>query len=541
MCRARLRALLTSPVFASCSLRISGLFSAACITLSLLQPAFAAELIIHEREVPLRLSQTLNAEAPVGPMSVSPSAPGMTPTPPRLQPTPIEEDFPRIATIDLTAPPVDLWQRIRNGFAMPNLDSPLVAERQAYYLNRPGALKVMTQRSRRYLYHIVAELERRGLPTELALLPMVESAYNPLAQSPAKALGMWQFIPSTGRSYNLTQNWWLDQRRDIIASTNAALDYLQTIYEMNGDWHLALASYNWGENAVAKAVARNQAKGLPTDYLSLTMPGETRYYVPKLQALKNIIADPALFGIRLDPIPNKPYFNTVDMPATMDVATAAKLAEIPLDEFMALNPAYSHPIMPDNGSSSLVLPADRVSVFQANLEQHERQDKPLSLWKTTTLKAKEKLDAVASHFGITTGRLKQINGIGPRTKTTVGMTLLVPSSPAAANEIAAQMPQPPEEPAPVVRSSTHGKTRDVHGGRSSSKNDKKSAKNGKPEKPDHSAKGNKNAKSSAKATPAKSSGGSKKSAAGKTTSKSAGKSSTKSGSSDKKPVKGHKH
>ena len=454
MCRARLRALLPSPRFLARQLRSFVLmvllvgFGVPVVT--------AAELIIRERETPLRMSPSLSTDLPGGPMTASPQAPSMTPAPARIQPTPVEEDLPPIAAIDLTTPPKDLWQRIRNGFAMPDLESPLVAERQAYYLNRPAALKVMAQRSRRYLYHIVSELEKRGMPMELALLPMVESAYNPLAHSPAKALGMWQFIPSTGKNYNLTQNWWLDQRRDIIASTNAALDYLQTIYEMHGDWHLALASYNWGENAVAKAVARNQAKGLPTDYLSLTMPGETRYYVPKLQALKNIISDPALFGIKLEPIPNKPYFDTVDMPATMDVATAAKLAEIPLDEFIALNPAYSRPIIPDNGNSSLVLPADRVSIFQANLEQHERQDKPLSLWKTTNLKPKEKLDAVASRYGISTARLKQINSIGPRTKIAPGMTLLVPSSPAAANEILSQLPQPPAEPVVVSGKNSNG-------------------------------------------------------------------------------------
>ena len=546
MCRARLRALLKSSLFTSCS---TGSWRCLLPLCGLLLPlaASAAELVIHERDVPLRLSQSLNDDLPSGPMSVPPSAPVMTPTPPRLQPTPVETDFPHIATIDLTTPPTDLWQRIRNGFAMPNLESPLVAERQAYYLNRPGAIKVMVQRSRRYLYHIVSELEKRGMPMELALLPMVESAYNPLAQSPAKASGMWQFIPSTGKNYNLAQNWWMDQRRDIIASTNAALDYLQAVYEMNGDWHLALASYNWGENAVAKAVVRNQAKGLPTDYQSLTMPGETRYYVPKLQALKNIIADPALFGFNLEPIPNKPYFDTVDLPASMDVATAAKLAEIPLDEFMALNPAYSRPLMPERDNASLVLPADRISVFQANLARHERQDKPLSLWKTTNLKPKEKLDAVAARYGISTGRLKQINGFGPRTKPVPGMTLLVPSSPAAANEIAAQMPQPPEEPEPVARNGNHRNSHDSHG-RGKADKKEKGGKVSKSDKKDHADKGGKVSKAEKSGKPGKSSGKAAPAAksAGKAKAVSGGKSSGKtaakaSSSNNKKDAKGHKH
>lgn len=431
MCRARLRAALI-PLFVF-ALALCGLATTA-----------HAEVV---PETGLRLSSDISLDKPGSISGPLPQA-AVSPAPSLTGAVPVEDDLPRIATIDLTTPPKDLWQRIRNGFGMPNLESPLVADRQAWYLNHPAALKVMVQRSRRYLYHIVSELEKRGMPTELALLPMVESAYNPHARSPAQALGMWQFIPSTGRNYNLAQNWWMDQRRDIIASTNAALDYLQNIYEMNGDWHLALASYNWGENAVAKAVARNQAKGLPTDYLSLSMPGETRYYVPKLQALKNIISDPGLFGINLEPIPNKPYFEKVDMPAAMDVATAAKLAEIPLDEFIALNPGYNRPLMPDDGNSSLVLPADRIATFQNNLIRHERQDKPLSLWKTTVLKPKEKLDAVAARYGVSVARLKQFNSIGPRMKVKPGQTLLVPSSPEAAQEIAANMPQPPaEEPA----------------------------------------------------------------------------------------------
>lgn len=367
--------------------------------------------------------------------------------------TQIEDDPPKIATIDLTVPADDLWQRMRNGFSMPNLNSPLVAERQAWYLNRPELLKTMIQRSRRYLYFIVNELEKRGMPTELALLPMVESSYNPRAYSSARALGIWQFIPSTGKHYGLEQNWYFDERRDIIASTNAALDYLQNIYEMHGDWHLALASYNWGEAAVGRAVAKNQARGLPTDYAHLTMPGETRYYVPKLQALKNIIADPELFGIKIDPIPNRPYFGTVGKPATMDVATAAHLAEIPVDEFIALNPAYNRPIMPGSTDSSLVLPVDKVAVFQSNLQQHEDEDKPLCLWKTYTLKKGEKLDAVAARSGITLARLKQLNGINHRTKVRAGFNILVPNSSAVGNSstyLLASLPQTPADPPKCV-------------------------------------------------------------------------------------------
>jgi len=342
-------------------------------------------------------------------------------------PLEVTDDLPPLKTIDLTTPPDDLWQRIRDGFAMPNLDSPLVAERQAWYLNRPELLKNLFESSRRYLYYIVNELQKRGMPTELALLPMVESAYNPMAYSSARASGLWQFIPSTGRSYRLQQNWWRDQRRDIIASTSAALDYLQTIYEMNGDWHLALASYNWGENAVARAIAKNKALGLPTDYSSLSLPLETRYYVPKLQALKNIIAQPELFGIHLDPIPNQPYFGTVSKPANMDVKLAARLAETPLAEFKALNPAYNRPVMLAGKGSPLLLPTDKVQIFLANLQTHEEQEKPLSSWRTYTMKRHERFNSVAAKFDITPAQLKQINGVTRRTRIGWGTTLLVPA------------------------------------------------------------------------------------------------------------------
>ena len=341
-------------------------------------PAFLACLLIlaparaetvHEPAPslpPLQLSQQMS-------VATEPSGVGLAPPPasqsePLWTPNAIRElrdDLPPLPTLDLTTPPTDLWQRIRNGFGMADLSSPLVADREAYYLNRPDMLRLILERSQKYLHHIVEELERRGMPTELALLPMVESAYNPLAYSRARALGMWQFIPSTGKSYKLDQNWWRDERRDIIASTNAALDYLQDLYEMHGDWHLALASYNWGEDAVARAIAKNRARGLPTDYASLTMPTETRYYVPKLQALKNIVAQPELFGLLLDPLPNRPYFQSVEMPGDMDVALAAKLAEMPLKEFIALNPAYQRPVIHGDKDAQLLLPQDKVDVSPA--------------------------------------------------------------------------------------------------------------------------------------------------------------------------------
>lgn len=332
-----------------------------------------------------------------------------------------------VKPVDLTVPPDDLWERIRKGFGMADLNHPLVAEHQAWYLNRPDYFRRITERGRRYMFHIVEEIEKRGLPTELALLPMVESAYNPEALSIAKASGLWQFIPSTGKLYGLEQNAQRDDRRDIVASTAAALEYLQRIYEMHGDWHLALASYNWGEGAVGRAVMRNTAAGLPTDYASLNMPAETRHYVPKLQALKNIIAQPELFGIELDPVANKPYFALVAEAPTMDLATAARLADVPVAEIKALNPQHKRPVIrTGEGGAQLVLPAHAVDTFMSNLENRDTTTPSGSAWRTYTLGPKETMASVVRRFGVSEWRLRRFNGLSPTVKVGPGSTLLVP-------------------------------------------------------------------------------------------------------------------
>lgn len=363
--------------------------------------------------------------------------------------------------LDLTVSPNDLWQRIRNGFGMSDLHDPLVVDRQSWYLNRPEMLQRIFARGQRYLYHIVGELEKRGMPTELALLPMVESAYNPQAVSSAKAMGIWQFIPSTGKNYDLDQNWWVDERRDIVASTDAALRYLQNVYDMHGDWHLALASYNWGEHAVARAIAKNQAKNLPTDYASLTMPAETRYYVPKLQALKNIIAQPEVFGFHLAPIPNQPYFESVVKPERIDIAVAARLAEMSVEEFVSLNPAYHRLVINGDQAGPLLLPTNKVDTFLANLARHAAEDKPLSNWQTHILAKGETLAKVAARHKLSEGRLRQINGIMGKTKVGPGFSLLVPrpGTLASAEAIAKLMPAltPPTTKAASVTLKSRGR------------------------------------------------------------------------------------
>ena len=387
---------------------------------------------------PVRESRTTNTTA----------LPPSVPSSPISDIREVTDTLPNVRMIDLVTPPDDLWDRIRNGFAMPNLSTPLVLDRQIWYASRPTYIQRMAERSRLYLYHIVDELEKRGMPTELALLPMVESAFNPMALSSARASGLWQFIPSTGKNYNLKQNWWYDARRDIVASTTAALDYLQFLYDMHGDWHLALASYNWGENAVAKAIERNKAKGLPTDYSSLTMPQETRYYVPKLQALKNILASPETFRINLDPIPNEPYFVRVPM-KDMDIKLAAQLAEMPIGELLALNPGHNRPVIQQG--DWLVLPADRAELFRTNLENH---GKPLVSWQPYTMKKGDRLEKLASDHGIALAKLKQVNSISARTKVGPGFQLLLPLKGANAEPLPAMF----APPAPTERATRESRT-----------------------------------------------------------------------------------
>lgn len=321
------------------------------------------------------------------------------------------------------AAPADLWERIRRGFAMPDLESELVRDREQWYATRPDYIFRMTERSRKYLFHIVEELERRNMPTELALLPFIESAFNPQAVSSAKAAGMWQFMPATGKYFELKQNAFRDDRRDVLASTRAALDYLQKLYGMFGDWHLALAAYNWGEGSVGRAIAKNQRAGLGTGYLDLNMPMETRFYVPKLQAVKNIVARPDSFNAQLPLIENHPYFDTVTITRDIDVALAAKLAEVPLEDFKALNPSLNKPVILAAGTPQILLPWDNATRFQRNLESYGGQ---LASWTVWVAPATMKVADAAKRVGMSEAALRNVNLIPPRMMIRAGSSLLVP-------------------------------------------------------------------------------------------------------------------
>jgi len=317
----------------------------------------------------------------------------------------------------------DLWARVRRGFTMPDLDSDLVRNREQWYASRPDYVQRMTERGGRYMFYIVEELDKRGMPTELALLPFIESAYNPQAMSTARASGMWQFIPGTGKDYALKQNIFRDDRRDVLQSTRAALDYMQKLYAMFGDWHLALAAYNWGEGSVTRAIARNQKLGLPTDYASLKMPNETQYYVPKLQAVKNIIARPADFGLTLPEIKNHPYFLSVPIERDMDVAVAVRLAGMPLDEFQFLNPQMNKPVILAAGTPQVLLPYDNANQFVRELPRHRG---PLASWTAWVVPKTVRPAEAAREVGMSEAQLREVNRIPPRMLVKAGSTLLVP-------------------------------------------------------------------------------------------------------------------
>ncbi len=336
-------------------------------------------------------------------------------------------DSATVLTAPLVAPPsIDLWQRIRAGFSMPDLDTKLADQRTRWYAEQVDYFARMTQRSSRYLYFIVEEIERRGMPTELALLPFVESAFQAEAVSSAKAAGLWQFIPSTGRDYDLEQNMWKDERRSVIDSTRAALDYLQKLHDMFGDWHLALAAYNWGEGSVSRAIEKNRRAGKPVGYTSLKMPNETQHYVPKLQAVKNIVSEPEKFGIELPPVPNSPYFVAVQKTRDIDVQTAAKLAAMTPDEFRALNPQFNRPVIVGAASPTLLLPANRLDTFNANLAAWEATGQPLASWTTYRMQPADTLASVSKRAGIAEQQLREANRIPPRYRLAAGSTILVP-------------------------------------------------------------------------------------------------------------------
>ena len=365
-------------------------------------------------------------QAEISPAEVSPTV-EVTSSPPPAPATvtaPVQKTaVDKLKIDDPSEPPADIWVRIRQGFAMPDLENDLVRDREAWYAARPDYMVRMTERSRKYLFHIVEELERRNMPTELALLPFIESAFNPEAVSSAKAAGMWQFMPATGKYFDLKKNIFRDERRGVIESTRAALDYLQKLYGMFGDWHLALAAYNWGEGSVGRALAKNKAAGLGLTYSDLKMPNETRYYVPKLQAVKNIIAQPQNFNARLPLIQNHPYFKSVSITRDIDVKLAANFAGVSIESFKALNPSMSRPVILAAGTPEILLPWDNADRFQRRIEEHAQ--KPLASWTAWSVPKTMKVSEASKFVKMTEIELRTVNQIPSGMQVKQGSTLLV--------------------------------------------------------------------------------------------------------------------
>ena len=338
--------------------------------------------------------------------------------------------------LDAAAARTDLWARVRIGLAVPNLESEPVRKWEQWYSSRPDYVQRMTERGGRYLFHIVEEVNKRGLPTELALLPFIESAFNPQAMSSAKASGMWQFVPATGRDFALRQNMFRDDRRSVLASTRAALDYLQGLHKQFGDWQLALAAYNWGQGSVQRAIAKNQRAGLPTDYASLQMPEETRNYYPKLQAVKNIVLRPEAHGITLPPLRNHPYFISVAINRDIDVDMAARLADLPLEEFKQLNPQMNKPLIMASITPQVLLPYDNANRFVHAIGQHRGALATWTAWQAPhTLRPAD----AARQTGMSEQQLREVNNIPKGMVVKAGSTLLVHRSAALATDVAEQV------------------------------------------------------------------------------------------------------
>ncbi len=364
----------------------------------------------RERVMPLLPPEAVNAPAATidNPLDAGPNAPFVARS--RLDPV---QDAER----------GDLWLRVRSGFAMPELDNDLVRKWEQWYARDPAYVQRMTERGGRYLFHVMEEIEKRQMPAELALLPFIESAFNPQAMSHARASGMWQFMPATGKDFELRQNVFRDDRRDVLASTRAALDYLQRLHGLFNDWHLALAAYNWGQGNVMKALERNRKAGLPLDYENLRMPNETREYVPKLQAVKNIVLKPQNFSLSLPAFDNHPFFLSVAIERDIDVALAAKLAGLSLDEFQQLNPQMNQPVILAAGTPRVLLPYDNANRFLQQMASHRGALASWTAWVAPkTLKPSE----AAQITGMNEALLREVNRIPPRMLVKVGSTLLVP-------------------------------------------------------------------------------------------------------------------
>ena len=382
-----------------------------------------------------KASSSLSKVMVLGALALVISACQSTPSPPPreddraigLRETPREPEW-LTDTLSKSQPTYStIWERMREGFQLQDEQpfNPRIEQQRLWFASRARYIGEVSERSAPYIHYIVERLAERNMPMEFALLPVIESAYNPHAYSPANAAGLWQFMPGTGRVFNLQQTNWYDGRRDVTASTRAALEYLSRLHEMfNGDWLLALAAYNAGEGRISRAVERNEALGLPTDYWNLTLPKETQDYVPRLLALAQIIATPEAYGVELADIADEPYFEKIAVNQRLDLARVARLADLDEEQLRILNPAYKQGVVMD-GPQHLLVPTDKAQALSASLSLMPAQ--AAVQWQQYTVKSGDSLSSIANRYHMSVATLQEINRLkSPALR--IGQTLNIPSS-----------------------------------------------------------------------------------------------------------------
>lgn len=325
--------------------------------------------------------------------------------------------------------PSNIWQRIRAGFVLPDKSHPQVVPHVRWFASHPAYIERTVQRARPFLYHIIQETERRGMPSEIALLPIVESAFQPFAYSHGRASGIWQFIPGTAKRYGLRMNWWYDGRRDMVASTHAALNYLQDLHRMfDGDWLLALAAYNTGEGNVARAIARNKKAGKPTNFWSLRLPAETRGYVPRLLAISKLIADPEAHGVVLHAVPDEHYLTPIHTDGQIDLTLVSELSGLTVEEIYHLNGGFNRWATDPTGPHTLLLPLDKAADFCINLASVELSKRVR--WTRHQVKSGETLTHLARRYRTTAEAIREVNNLR-NSRLRVGQSLQIPTVPGA--------------------------------------------------------------------------------------------------------------
>ncbi len=354
---------------------------------------------------------------------------------------PAARDLAEPRAVEAPEPAGDLWQRIRNGLTFQSLENSRIAAERNWYVANPGYMTRVTERATPYLYHVVEEIERRGMPMEFALLPIMESAYDPFAYSHGRAAGLWQIIPGTGRELGLTQDWWYDGRRDLRASTDAALNYLERLGKrFDGDWLKALAAYNAGPARISRAVKRNNAAGRDTDFWSLKLPSETRSYVPRLLALADVVADPEKYGQQLTPIANEAWFAVVDTGGQIDLAQAARLAGLQIDSLYRVNPGFNRWATSPAGPHELLLPIVNAEVFLENLGTLDASER--IQWTRYKVRSGDTLSDISMRYNTESSVIRDVNKLRGN-RIIAGENLMIPiaSAPPQSYSLSAEQRQ----------------------------------------------------------------------------------------------------